>query len=72
MRPSLGKNHIGNLASPVKGMDLGNWLARARMLEDKLVNMLARTDIDIEQQSKVHKLLKSLRADIAVQIKRTI
>jgi hypothetical protein len=72
MRSPLGKNHIGNLESPVKGMDLGNWLGRARLLEDKLVNLLAWPDIEPGQQAKVQKLLHNLRTDIAVQLKRTV
>ena len=40
MTHTHGKNHLGDLSSPVVGMNLGHWLGRARMTEDQLVALL--------------------------------
>lgn len=70
MSLAYGKNHIGNLPSPVKGMDLGHWLGRARLTEDKLVSLLSWPDLTGSQRIKVEKLLHQLRVDIFEQLKK--
>jgi hypothetical protein len=65
-----GRNHLGDLASPVEGMNLGHWLGRARMTEDKLVALLAWPDLELAQKAKVEALLSRVRSYIAKQLKR--
>ena len=70
MSHSHGKNHLGDLTSPVAGMSLGHWLGRARMTEDQLVAFLAWPDLEPVQKSKVLTLLSRIRSDIAKQLER--
>lgn len=70
MSLAYGKNHIGNLPSPVKGMDLGHWLGRARLTEDQLVSLLSWPDLTSPQRTKVEGLLHRLRIDISEQLKK--
>jgi hypothetical protein len=70
MSHSHGKNHLGDLPSPVTGMNLGHWLGRARMTEDKLVAFLAWPDLEPAQRAKVEKLLGQIRSNIVEQLAR--
>jgi hypothetical protein len=71
MSQARGKGHLGELPSPVEGMNLGHWLGRARITEDQLVALLGRSDLSLPQQAKVQGLLRRLRDDISVQLKKT-
>jgi len=71
MSQSRGKNHLGDLTSPVTGMTLGHWLGRARMTEDQLVALLAWPDLEPAQRAKVQSLLDRIRGDISRQLSRT-
>jgi hypothetical protein len=70
MSQSRGKNHLGDLSSPVTGMTLGHWLGRARMTEDQLVALLAWPDLEPTQKAKVQGLLNRIREDITKQLGR--
>jgi hypothetical protein len=70
MSQSRGKNHLGDLPSPVTGMNLGHWLGRARMTEDQLVALLAWPDLEPTQRSKVQMLLDRIRTNISDQLSR--
>lgn len=70
MTHTHGKNHLGDLSSPVVGMNLGHWLGRARMTEDQLVALLARPDLEPGQKAKVQALLSRIRSDISRQLER--
>jgi hypothetical protein len=70
MSHSYGKNHLGDLSSPVTGMSLGHWLGRARMMEDRLVALVMRPDLESVQKAKVQHLLDQLRIDISKQLAR--
>lgn len=70
MSQSRGKNHLGDLSSPVSGMTLGHWLGRARMTEDQLVALLAWPDLEPTQKAKVQGLLNRIRTNISEQLSR--
>lgn len=70
MRQTYGKNHIGDLPSPVAGMNMGKWLGRARMTEDQLLAFLERTDLEPAQKAKMQGLLRRIRSKIADQLDR--
>ena len=70
MSQSRGKNHLGDLSSPVTGMNLGHWLGRARMTEDQLVALLAWPDLEPTQKAKVQELLSRIRTNISDQLDR--
>lgn len=70
MSQSRGKNHLGDLSSPVSGMTLGHWLGRARMTEDQLVALLAWPDLEPTQKAKVQGLLNRIRTNITEQLSR--
>lgn len=70
MSHSHGKNHLGDLPSPVVGMNLGHWLGRARMTEDHLVALVMRPDLEAAQRAKGQALLDRIRKDIADQLAR--
>jgi hypothetical protein len=64
------KAHKGNLPSPVAGMSMGDWLGLARITENQLETLMARTDLDPLQLSKLEGLLAKVRADITTQLSR--
>ncbi len=70
MSQSRGKNHLGDLPSPVMGMNLGHWLGRARMTEDQLVALLAWPDLEPVKKAKVQELLSRIRSNISDQLAR--
>ena len=70
MSQSYGKNHFGDLPSPVMGMNLGNWLGQARTTEDQLVAFLASPGLDSSQKAKVQALLGRMRSKIYGQLDR--
>lgn len=70
MSHSHGKNHLGDLPSPVMGMNLGHWLGRARMTEDQLVALVMRPDLEPVQKAKSQALLDRIRKDISDQLAR--
>lgn len=70
MSQSRGKNHLGDLSSPVMGMTLGHWLGRARMTEDQLVALLSWPDLEPTQKAKVQGLLNRIRGNISAQLSR--
>lgn len=70
MSHSHGKNHLGDLSSPVAGMNLGHWLGRARMTEDHLVALVMRPGLEADQKAKGQALLDRIRKDIADQLAR--